>query len=50
MGTPLDGIASHMTDFPKDPAFRVVQAPPLDVGRVLREAGADVGVSYLPVG
>ncbi len=48
-GTPLDGVASHMTDFPEDRAFRVAQAPPADVGRVLREAGADVGVSYLPV-
>ena len=50
MGTPLDGVASHMTDFPEDRAFRVAQAPPVDVARVLREAEADVLVCYLPVG
>ena len=50
MGPVLDGVADHMTDFPEDQAFRVSDAPPVDVTRVLKESGAEVLVCYLPVG
>ena len=50
MGPPLDGVAPHMGDYPEDRAFRAADVTPVDVARVLRESGADVLVSYLPVG
>jgi len=50
MGPPLDGVAEHMARYPGERAFRVAGAEPVDVGRVLRESGAEVLVCYLPVG
>ena len=50
MGQPLDGVAAHMDDYPEDCAFRVADVRPVDVARCLRESGAEVLVSYLPVG
>ncbi|MHB8767077.1 MAG: inositol-3-phosphate synthase [Deferrisomatales bacterium] len=50
MGPVLDGVAPHMADYPEDRAFRVADRPPADVARMLRETGAQVLVSYLPVG
>jgi myo-inositol-1-phosphate synthase len=50
MGPPLDGAASHMADYPEENAFRVADATPVDVARVLADSGAEVLVSYLPVG
>jgi len=50
MGPVLDGVAAHMAQYPEDRAFRSSDAEPVDVGRVLRESGAHVAVSYLPVG
>lgn len=46
----LDGVASHMADYPDAQAFRVSDAPPCDVARTLANAGAEVLVCYLPVG
>ncbi len=45
-----DGIADHMGDYPDDKAFRVADEAPVDVARVLAESGAEILVSYLPVG
>jgi myo-inositol-1-phosphate synthase len=50
MGPVLDGVASHMQDYPDDQAFRVADRKSCDVARVLREAKADILVCYLPVG
>jgi len=50
MGPPMDGVAPHMADYPEDRAFRLAQATPVDVTHRLRESGAEVLVSYLPVG
>ncbi len=50
MGPVMDGVASHMADCPEERAFRVAEAKPCDVARVLRDTGAEVLVCYLPVG
>ena len=50
MGPLHDGIAPHMADWPEERSFRASDAPPVDVARVLRESGAEILVSYLPVG
>ncbi len=50
MGPVLDGVAAHMADYPDERAFRVADAPPVDVAGVLRETRAEVLVCYLPVG
>ena len=50
MGPVLDGVAEHMKTYPDQEAFRVADAKPVDVAKVLKESGAEVLVSYLPVG
>ncbi len=50
MGPVLDGVAPHMADYPDDEAFRVADEEPVDVAAILKEAGAEVLVCYLPVG
>ena len=50
MGPVLDGVASHMLDYPDDEAFRPADEEPVDVAGVLMETGAEVLVCYLPVG
>jgi len=50
MGPVLDGVAEHMQNHPDDQVFCVADEEPVDVARVLRDAGADVLVCYLPVG
>jgi myo-inositol-1-phosphate synthase len=50
MGPVHDGVAPHMFDYPEARSFRVADEPPVDVAKVLRESGAEVLVSYLPVG
>jgi myo-inositol-1-phosphate synthase len=50
MGPVLDGVAAHMAAYPEERAFRVADAPPVDVAAALRRSGAEVLVSYLPVG
>jgi myo-inositol-1-phosphate synthase len=50
MGPVLDGVAGHMKDYPDQQAFRVADAPPCDIARVLRDTRAEVLVCYLPVG
>ncbi len=50
MGPVLDGVAPHMNDYPEHQAFRVADAPPCDVAKVLRDSGAQILVCYLPVG
>ena len=50
MGPVLDGVAAHMAQHPAERAFRVADAPPVDLARSLRASGAEVLVCYLPVG
>ena len=50
MGPVLDGVAAHMADFPEAQAFRVADEKACDVAAVMRETGAEVLVSYMPVG
>lgn len=50
MGPVLDGVAPHMADHPEHLAFRVANCEPVDPARLLAETGAEVLISYLPVG
>jgi len=50
MGPVLDGIASHMSEYPEDEAFRVSKEKPIDVAKALKETGTEILVNYLPVG
>ena len=50
MAPVLDGVAPHMRDYPEDQTFLPADEPPCDVEAVLRESGAEILVSYLPVG
>ncbi len=50
MGPVLDGVARHMREYPEERTFLPSDDAPCDVGAVLRESGAEVLVSYLPVG
>jgi myo-inositol-1-phosphate synthase len=50
MAPVLDGVAPHMRDYPADQTFLPADEPPCDVEKLLRESGAEILVSYLPVG
>ena len=50
MGEVLDGVATHMGDYPDDRRFVVADERPCDVVQVLRESGAEMFLNYLPVG
>ena len=49
-GPVLDGLAEHMSDYGDDEAFRLSEAPEVDLTVALRRSGAEVLVCYLPVG
>ncbi|RLJ00703.1 MAG: inositol-3-phosphate synthase [Candidatus Aenigmatarchaeota archaeon] len=49
-GPVLDGVAAHMREYPDDISFRVSGKKGEDVTEVLNESGAEVLVSYMPVG
>jgi myo-inositol-1-phosphate synthase len=50
MGPVLDGISPHMANYPDDRRFIASDMQPCDVVKVLKESGADMAVSYMPVG
>jgi len=50
MGPPLDGVAEHLLAYPEERRFVLADQRPVDVADVLRRSGAQVLVSYLPVG
>lgn len=50
MGPILDGFADHMKDYPEDRRFVPSDEKPVDVVKTLKESGAEILVSYLPVG
>jgi myo-inositol-1-phosphate synthase len=49
-GPTLDGVASHMAEYPDDAAFRSADLEPTDIAAALRRSGAEILVCYLPVG
>jgi myo-inositol-1-phosphate synthase len=50
MGPVLDGVAPHMSQYPSDQTFLVAKTKPANIARVLKESGAEILLSYLPVG
>ncbi len=50
MGEVLDGVSQHMGDYPEDRRFIVADKKPCDVAKVLKQSGAEILLSYLPVG
>ncbi|MBI5420017.1 MAG: inositol-3-phosphate synthase [Deltaproteobacteria bacterium] len=50
MAPVLDGLAPHMRDYPEDQTFLPSDEPPCNVETALRDSGAEILVSYLPVG
>jgi myo-inositol-1-phosphate synthase len=50
MGPILDGVSEHMAQYPPDETFMPAERPAVDVASVLKATGAEVVVSYLPVG
>lgn len=50
MGPVHDGVADHMVNYAEDRAFRVADEESVDVVQVLKDSGAEVLLSYLPVG
>jgi myo-inositol-1-phosphate synthase len=50
MGPVLDGVAPHMKDYPRERTFIVAKAKAVNVARVLKRTGAEILLSYLPVG
>lgn len=50
MGEVLDGLAPHMKDYPDDRRFIVSGKKPCNVSQAMKRAGADILISYMPVG
>ena len=50
MGPVLDGVAPHMREYPSTQTFVVAKARPVNIARVLKQAGAEILLNYLPVG
>ena len=50
MGPILDGVSEHMQDYPEGRTFVPSDAEPVNVAQVLKKSGAEVAISYLPVG
>ncbi len=50
MGPILDGIAPHMKQFPREKTFVPSSQKAANVAQVLKKTGAEILLSYLPVG
>ncbi len=50
MGEILDGVAEHMKEYPDNRTFMPSLAKSVDVVKELKKSGAEVLISYLPVG
>lgn len=50
MGPIFDGVSEHMLSYPANRSFRIADARPVDVVKVLQDTKADVLINYLPVG
>lgn len=50
MGTLLDGVSEHMSEYPPDRTFLPADEKSVNVEKVLRDTGAEILMNYLPVG
>ena len=50
MGPVLDGVADHMSNYDDEYTFKVSESDPVDIVEELKNSGAEILVSYLPVG
>jgi len=50
MGNVLDGVSAHMKAYPDNRRFIIAKKRSCDAAKVLAQAGADILLSYLPVG
>jgi myo-inositol-1-phosphate synthase len=50
MGPILDGVADHMKNYPEDQTFLPSDEAPVNVVEELKKSGAQILVSYMPVG
>ncbi len=50
MGNVLDGVSAHMAEYPEERTFVIAGEKSVDVASVLKEAGVDILLNYLPVG
>jgi len=50
MGPVLDGVAPHMDQYPPSQTFIVAKTKPVDLAKTLKRSGAEILLSYLPVG
>lgn len=50
MGPVLDGVASHMNQYPTDQTFVIAKNKPVNVAKILKQSGAEIMLNYLPVG
>ncbi len=50
MGNVLDGVAEHLAQYPPEMRFDPSTEAACDVVKALRESGAEILVSYMPVG
>lgn len=50
MGHVFDGVAEHMREYPDNRTFIASNKAPVDVVKALKKSGAEVLISYLPVG
>lgn len=50
MGHVLDGVAEHMASYEDDYTFVVSDEEPVDIVKELKDSGAEILLSYLPVG
>ncbi len=50
MGNRLDSVSDHMDSYPDMKTFLPANRKPVNVAKTLKESGAEVVVSYLPVG
>jgi len=50
MGKVLDGVSSHLADYPSEKRFIPSSQRPCNVAEVLKKSGAEMLLNYLPVG
>ncbi|MDK1031634.1 MAG: inositol-3-phosphate synthase [Planctomycetia bacterium] len=50
MGPVLDGVSEHMNKYAENRRFVPASLKPVDIAKALKDAGAEVFLSYLPVG
>jgi len=50
MGKVLDGVSPHMEDYTEDGRFVIAGKRTCDIEKVLKKSGAEILISYLPVG